>query len=125
MTNRPKQQGTAFETALTSLLSAVPGVTARRLAEAGTADRGDVEALSVDHMPIVLEAKCAERISPHTILAKAIAKNSGSHRTALVWKRLQRTHPDNQRRTQPTVGPVVIMPLALFAELLEHQETTT
>jgi len=119
MTNRAKRQGTAFETALVAAFNAVPGVDARRLAEGGRNDRGDLEIATIDHPPIVVEAKCAERISVHHVVHKAAEKAQNGRRAAVVWKRLSKSTPDAKRRTEAPGGPVVAMPLHLFLQLLE------
>lgn len=120
MTNRPRKQGTAFETALCSTLNAVPGVDARRLAEGGSQDRGDLEIVTAQLAPIVVECKAREKLSVHDTVAKASQKAQNGRRAAVVWKRLLKSRPDARRRTEAGDGPIVAMPLPLFCELLEQ-----
>lgn len=117
MTNRPKQQGTAWETALCRVLNAIPGVDAERLAEAGCNDLGDIRILTPALPPIVVEAKARERLSLHEALSAARRK-AHPHDAVIAWRRLVRRQPDHVRRQTAGDGPIIAMSLALFCELL-------
>lgn len=91
------------------------GLIAERLAEGGSADRGDVRVYTDREW--VLECKDRERLNVHQSLEKALAK-SGTPDTAVVWRRMTRA-AGNSRRHQD--GPVVVaMTLDRFLELLRE-----
>ncbi len=92
--SRSKQQGTAAETRIVAL-HRDRGIQARRLAEGGRADEGDVEVLAPSGR-LVGEVKDRERLSLHDTLATAERK-AGTHRVAVFWTRRSAT-------TQPRCG---------------------
>lgn len=111
--SKSKKQGTDEETWLVRELRSL-ALPARRLAEGGRDDEGDVE-VTVGNERMILESKAAERISIHTVLAKAIQK-AGDVPAAVVWKRLERPYPEAKRRVSR--GRVVALQWATFARLL-------
>jgi hypothetical protein len=112
--NRPKKQGTAAETRIVELHKA-KRLLARRLAEGGRNDLGDVEVWSgwLDS-PIIGEVKDRERLNAAEALEKAVAK-SGTYRTALFWT--QRV-PIPIRGTLARKRRCVVIPEALWLELI-------
>lgn len=115
MANRSKAQGTAFETWLVRYFQDA-GLWARRLAEGGSNDVGDLELGAEDLWTI--EAKARANLNAHAALAKAKHK-AGTGPVALVWKRLTRKQ-GNQRRS-PVGEPVIVaMDLETFTRLVRH-----
>lgn len=116
--SKSKRQGTAFERAtITDAQEA--GLDAERLPEGGSLDLGDVR-INLGQ-PFYLECKARERLSVHVELDKSIDK-SGTERTALVWKRLQKANPKDKRRRAVGVGTLaVITDRALRCFLAEEQ----
>ena len=117
----PKDKGTRFETAIVTAARAL-GLVARRLAEGGMADEGDLELWARDGTRIVIEAKATATLSPQTVLAKATSKARGHGHTgpvALVWKRA--TVKPGNTKASPDGPPLVIMPLADWLDLIKTQ----
>lgn len=126
--NRNKANGTKHESWLVKMLRA-RNYEARRLAEGGTADEGDVEAW----LPTgrwVLEAKARTALNVQETLGQARAK-ANAHApegvtipVAVVWKRLVRV-PGLQVR-QPVAGERVVVTLSLadFLDLLDAAQQT-
>lgn len=115
----PKDKGTRFETAIVTAARAL-GLVARRLAEGGATDEGDIELWARDGTRIVIEAKSTQTLSPQTVLAKATTKARGHGHTgpvALIWKRAT-VKPGN---TKPSLDgpPLVIMPLVDWLDLIK------
>lgn len=111
--SKAKAQGTRHESAMVHDLTA-HGVEARRLAEGGADDEGDVEA-HIGGTRWVLEGKARQTLNVQATLAKARAKaNKDSDTTvpvAVVWKRLVRV-PGKQVR-QPVAGERVVVVLSM------------
>jgi hypothetical protein len=104
MTNKPKQQGTRHESWIVNELEAVE-VNARRLAEGGSEDEGDVEAfLAGDRW--VLEGKARQTLNVQATLGKARRK-AGGGRVAVVWKRLVKVA--GMKNRQPVEGERVVV----------------
>ena len=110
--SKAKQQGTAHESWIVKGL-ADAGLKARRLAEGGSGDEGDVEAF----LPTgrwVLEGKARSALNIQTALGKARSKAAAaagaSVPVAVVWKRLVRV-PGKQTR-QPVEGERVVVVLS-------------
>ena len=118
--SKAKQQGTAHESWIVNALQGV-GFTARRLAEGGADDEGDVEAFFPDRW--VLEGKARSVLNVQAALGKARRKAGGA-RVAVVWKRLVRV-PGKQTR-QPVEGERVVVVLSWddFVCLLQRREQT-
>lgn len=107
MTNKPKQQGTRHESWIVNELEAVE-INARRLAEGGSEDEGDVEAFfSGDRW--VLEGKARQNLNVQATLGKARRK-AGGGRVAVVWKRLVRVA--GMKNRQPVEGERVVVVLS-------------
>ena len=115
MSNRSKQQGTAWESAIVRRFTD-EGINAWRLSEGGQYDLGDV---MLDEYGIVIECKDTTQLNLHQAVAKANRKAARrGHIAAGAWKRKKRQN-GNQRRTQ--VGPpIVAMLLDDYLLLLHH-----
>lgn len=121
MANKNKAQGTAFETWTRRALNAI-GIEARRLAEGGVYDEGDVEANLEPDQRWVLECKARSSLNIQETLGKARRKADG-HPVILVWKRLVRV-PGKKNR-QPVAGERVVVVLAWedFVRLIKPDAT--
>jgi hypothetical protein len=102
--SKEKAQGTRHESWIVNAL-AEEGITARRLAEGGSSDEGDVEA-TIDGERWILEGKARQALNIQATLGKARRKAGGS-RVAVVWKRLVRV-PGKQVR-QPVEGERIVV----------------
>jgi Holliday junction resolvase len=99
MVNKPKIQGTAFETLTVNKLNEY-GFKAKRLAEGGSNDKGDIECENTfsDVLPypkIILEAKHRQNLNVHQTLAKAKEKAGGD--VILAWKKTIRKNDSKVR----------------------------
>ena len=115
--NKPKQQGTALESGLVKYFTDA-GLKAKRLAEGGRNDLGDIELWS-ERAPWgygIVEAKSRANFNVHQGLAKAQKKALG-HPAVVIWKKLTRKG-DNERRSADGEPMIVAMPLHTFVELL-------
>ncbi len=79
MVNKPKKQGTTFETQQVNLINKYnTHHKARRLAEGGNRDEGDLEFYRVDYMlpneRWIMEAKNRQALNLHQTVAKAKRK---------------------------------------------------
>jgi hypothetical protein len=121
--NKNKKQGTAFETWTRKALNAL-GIRARRLAEGGQYDEGDVETY-LDHptQRWVVECKASSSLNIQKILGKARRK-AGGDPVVLVWKRLVRV-PGKKLR-QPVEGERIVVVLGWddFVRLLTNNAPT-
>jgi hypothetical protein len=115
--NKNKKQGTAFETWTRKALNSL-GIRARRLAEGGQYDEGDVETW-VTNDRWVIECKAQSNLNPQKILAKARRK-AGGDPVILVWKRLVRVQGKQVR--QPVEGERIVVVLGWddFVQLITH-----
>ena len=111
---RPKDQGTALETATVKAARAA-GRVARRLAEGGSGDEGDVEIYDAAGDRWVVECKARAAMSLHPALAKAQRKAPDA-RVAVLWKRLVKV--DGKARRVPAGPALVAMPLTDYLDLL-------
>jgi hypothetical protein len=112
MRSRPRDLGTKMESRIVAAAQAA-GLIAERLAEGGSADRGDVRIWTDTEW--VIESKDRERLNIHQELEKALLK-SGTADTAVVWRRMTRA-AGNTRRHQD--GPVIVaITLDRFLQLL-------
>lgn len=107
--NRPKKQGTAAETRIVKLHQEA-GIPARRLAEGGSLDLGDVEIQG----GIFGEVKDREVLNVQDALEKAVRK-AGTHRVALFWTQRRRSRADARRRVSRRL---VAIPEELWLELI-------
>ena len=118
--SKPKAQGTRHESWIVTELQAL-GIQARRLAEGGAADEGDVEA-TINGTRWVLEGKATQSLNVQKILGKARRKAGGSTPVAVVWKRLVKVAGMTNR--QPVEGEriVVILSWEDFTNLIKAKE---
>ena len=77
MVNKPKAQGTRFETRIVQLLQEA-GLYAQRLPEGGPNDEGDIE-IHTDHRHFIIETKDRQRLNIHDALAAATTKAPNKH----------------------------------------------
>ena len=118
--SRSRAQGTRLESELVARVRA-RGLPARRLAEGGLRDEGDVEVFDEDGFRHVIEAKACERLSLHAVWLKARRKAPATARVAVVWKRVT-LKAGNARRTAD--GPVLVaVPLDDYLDLLSRSAT--
>ena len=106
--SKAKAQGTSHESWIVKALTAL-GLTARRLAEGGSEDEGDVEAF-ISGRRWVLEGKACQTLNVQAILGKARKKAGGNTPVAVVWKRLVRV-PGYKVR-QPIEGERIVVILS-------------
>lgn len=120
--SKNKQQGTAFETWTRKALNAL-NIRARRLAEGGSYDEGDVEAHLDGQNRWVIECKARSSLNVQQVLGKARRKAGGAP-VILVWKRLVRV-PGKQVR-QPVDGERIVVCLSWedFVRLLTNAAPT-
>lgn len=121
--NKPKKQGTAAETRIVKLHRTY-GIPARRLAEEGVNDLGDVEIWGSWPNPngsgcmmLIGEVKDRERLNLHDVLDLAEFK-AKTYRVAVFWTK--RTRPPNRmtvsRRTK--IQRLVAVPEEFWIELI-------
>lgn len=129
--SKAKDQGTRYETAIVKRLNEHYGVRlvdhfkepppklpARRVAEGGIADLGDIELeLGDKRLPLIIEAKHRQALNLHQTVSKANSK-AGLSRSVVFWKKLTRK-AGQQRRTPDGVAEVVAMDVDTFLWLLD------
>jgi len=125
MVNKPKIQGTAFETLTVNKLNEY-GFIARRLAEGGSNDKGDIECENpfVDMLPypkIIFEAKHRANLNVHQTLAKSKEKAGGD--VILAWKKTKRKN-NSKVRVADGERVVYIVDEELMFRLLEDYKGT-
>ena len=120
MVNKPKMQGTAFESWLVTKLNEAlfPFSPARRIAEGGSNDEGDIAYFDGFNQRWVIEAKATQTLNVTRVLGKARAK--GGKYTVLAWKRLTRSK-GNTNRTPDGEPIVVVVPWELWVELMKRE----
>lgn len=118
--SKNKQQGTAFETWTRKALNAL-NIKARRLAEGGSYDEGDVEAHIGERW--IIECKARSSLNIQETLGKARRKAGGAP-VILVWKRLVRVAGKQKR--QPVSGEAIVVVLGWddFVRLITQAEPT-
>lgn len=104
MVNKPKAQGTTHESWIVKSLTAV-GILSRRLAEGGSGDEGDVEAL-IAGSRWVLEGKSRQTLNVQKTLGKA-RKKAPEAIVAVIWKRLVKIV--GQKNRGPVEGERVVV----------------
>jgi hypothetical protein len=119
--SKNKKQGTAFETWTRKALTSI-GIRARRLAEGGAYDEGDVEAHLDGETRWVIECKARSSLNVQQTLAKA-RKKAGSP-VILVWKRLVRVNGKQVRQPVDGERVVVIMSWEDFVKLITNAAPT-
>lgn len=122
MVNKPKKQGTTFETHQVKTFNKYNAHhKARRLAEGGNNDEGDVEFFRVDFMHPnerwIMECKSRQAFNLHQGLAKAKRK-AGKTPVVIAWKKLIR-QKGQQRRTPDGEPTIYCMDEKTFFALLE------
>lgn len=118
--SKPKAQGTRHESWIVKELDAI-GVTARRIAEGGSADEGDVEAF-INGERWVLEGKATQTLNVQKILGKARKKAGGSTPVAVIWKRLVKVAGMVNRQPVEGERTVVILSWEDFINLVNAKE---
>lgn len=115
--SKNKAQGTAFETWTRKALNSL-GIQAKRIAEGGSYDEGDVET-HLNNQRWVIECKATSNLNVQKILGKARRKAKGFP-VILVWKRLVKVRGLQTR--QPVEGEriVVIVGWDDFVKLLTN-----
>ncbi len=119
--SKAKKQGTSHESWIANELNS-HGIDARRLAEGGSDDEGDVEAYLIGGRWI-LEGKSRQVLNVQATLGKARRKAAGLP-VAVVWKRLVKVAGKKVR--QPVEGEriVVILGWDDFVRLVAANDTT-
>jgi hypothetical protein len=118
--SKPKAQGTRHESWIVQELQAL-GIQARRLAEGGAADEGDVEVV-INGQRWVLEGKARQNLNIQKTLGKARKKAGGETPVAVIWKRLVKAAGYTNR--QPVEGERVTVTISWedFLRLLGTKE---
>ena len=116
--SKNKNQGTRFESALVEYFTEL-GLEARRLAEGGLLDPGDIELEDGYGDTWVIEAKHRQSLSIHTVYQQVQekAERAGYLLSALIWKR-NPPKKDGQSRRPNSGPPLVVMDLATFGLLV-------
>ena len=123
MVNKPKIQGTRFETLIVNKLNDY-GFKAKRLAEGGSQDEGDIECFNtfqslLPYPRVVLEAKHRANLNVHQTLAKAKEKAKGD--VILAWKKTKR-NSNSKVRVADGERVVYIVDEDLMFSLLKNYE---
>lgn len=115
LVNKPKIQGTRFETGTVNLLKSW-GYKAYRLAEGGLKDEGDVQA----ELPteVIFECKARQNLNIHQTYFKAKQK-AGDKPLVLAWKKLV-NKGSNARRSADGVSTLYIVDEEFLKDLLEN-----
>jgi hypothetical protein len=118
--SKQKQQGTNHESWIVKAFQAI-GLKARRLAEGGSADEGDVETF-IGGIRWVLEGKARQTLNVQATLGKARRKAGDTTPVAVIWKRLVRVTGYKVR--QPVEGEriVVILGWDDFMSLVQNAQ---
>ena len=112
MVNKPKIQGTRFETATVNLLKSW-GFKAYRLAEGGLKDEGDVQA----ELPteVIFECKARQNLNIHQTYFKA--KQKTNKPVILAWKKLVKK-AGQKKSSSDGISTLYIIDEDLMKELL-------
>ena len=119
-----KDQGTAFETWCVDKLRQWGFADARRLAEGGSGDPGDIE-FSVLGFSFVLEARARERMNVTRALAEAKRKateNHGAEYAGLAWKRITKRKTEGGPRQPDGERRIVVLDFETFLVLAQWAE---
>ena len=114
--NKPRMQGTAFETWLVKWLNRISGVVAERLAEGGSQDQGDIRFYDMFEQVWYVECKAREVLNVTRELSKARLKSPDPQHTVLAWKRLVKN--GGKRRVSDGEPVVIVMGLDTLHSLL-------
>ena len=112
MVNKPKIQGTKFETLTANLLKSW-GYKAYRLAEGGMKDEGDVQ-VEVPNK-IIFECKARQNLNIHQTYFKA--KQKTNKPVILAWKKLVKK-AGQKKRSSDGISTLYIIDEDLMKELL-------
>lgn len=120
--SKNKAQGTRFETWTRQALNTL-NIQARRLAEGGAYDEGDVEAQLYGDTRWVIECKARSSLNVQQVLGKARRKANGAP-VILVWKRL--VNVTGKQNRQPVDGERIVVCLGWedFVKLLTNAAPT-
>lgn len=113
MVNKPKIQGTKFESATRDLLLDW-GFKAYRLAEGGLKDEGDVQVELPDE--VVFECKARQNLNIHQTYYKATQKTDKP--IILAWKKLV-NKGSSARRSADGIATLYVIDETLLKELLK------
>ena len=115
MVNKPKIQGTRFETATVNLLKSW-GFKSYRLAEGGMKDEGDVQV----ELPkeVIFECKARQNLNIHQTYFKAKQKAKDKP-LVLAWKKLV-NKGSSGRRSPDGVSTLYIIDEKFLKDLLEN-----
>ena len=118
--SKARDQGTRFETWLVDQLNEVTNgwSRARRIAEGGVNDEGDVTYVDGFNQRWVVEAKATQTLNVTRVLGKA--RKKGGRYTVLMWKRLTKSE-GNSKRTPDGEPVVVVVPFELWLELMRRE----
>ena len=118
--NKPKIQGTAFESwVVTKLNDSMGGLgDARRIAEGGANDKGDVTYTDGFNQRWIVECKATQTLNVTRVLGKA--RKKGGEYTVLMWKRLTKSK-GNTQRTPDGEPVVVVVPFEVWCELMRRE----
>jgi len=120
--SKSKQQGTAFESWLGKWLDKVTDISdARRIAEGGSKDEGDVEFYDFTGQRWLVECKATQTLNATRVLSKARLKSPEPRHTVLLWKRLTKLKSGQKNRRPDGEPVVVVMGLDTFHELMREQ----
>ena len=116
MVNKPKRQGTAWESTLVNIAHSFGFGDAERLAEGGMHDLGDIR-IPRDTDDFIIEAKHRDRLKVHEEVQNArIKARRGGAYSAVIWKRTTKK-AGNDKRSQVGV-PIVCMDIETFMLLI-------
>lgn len=116
--SKSKNQGTYFETWMVKWLNRISDVDARRIAEGGSKDEGDVMWYDAYERTYYAECKATQTLNVTRVLSKARLKSPDPKRTVLFWKRLVKPKGEGVRRRPDGEPVVVVMGLDTFHELI-------
>ena len=118
--SKPKAQGTKHESWIVNEFTSI-GIKAKRIAEGGSSDEGDVEVF-INGERWVFEGKATQTLSVQKILGKARRKAGGTTPVAVVWKRLVKVAGYTNR--QPVEGERVTVTLSWedFINLVKKEQ---
>ena len=111
--NKNKRAGTAHESYIVNTFKD-KGIQAKRIAEGGSYDEGDVEVV-INNIKWVIEAKAKSNLNMQTTLNKARVKAEGVNKiktpVAIIWKRLIKV--EGYKVRQPVSNERIIIALSL------------
>lgn len=125
--NKNKKAGTAHESYIVNIFKD-KGMQAKRIAEGGSYDEGDVEVI-INDTKWVIEAKAKSSLNIQATLHKARVKAEGVNKiktpVAIIWKRLVRV--DGYKVRQPVANERIIICLSLddFFSLINSKDNNS